>query len=73
MTDYPIARQHELYMTEIRDEQLANASDEMSEVCRKYGITEIEYPHVTELSRRELYDSTDFIESDNEEDDLEED
>ena len=59
-------------MDEIRNEQLANASDEMSETCRKFGITEIEYPHVVELSRRELYDLTETIQRDDEED-LEED
>ena len=73
MTDYPIAQRHNLYLDEIRTEERGLASDEISEVCRKYGIDEVEFPFIIELSRRELYDATDFIETDNEEDDLEED
>ena len=71
MTDYPIAQRHNLYLDEIRTEERGLASDEISEVCRKYGIDEVEFPFIIELSRRELYDATDFIETDNEEDDLE--
>ena len=73
MKTYPIADRHNLYLDEIRTEERGLASDEISEVCRKYGIDEVEFPFIIELSRRELYDASDFIESDNEEDDLEED
>ena len=71
MKKYPIAEQHHLYLDEIRNEQRAQASDEISEVCRKYGIDESEFPVVIEMSKDELYTYTEII-SDNDED-LEED
>ena len=69
MSKFPIADRHNLYLDEIRTEERAMASDEISEVCRKYGIDDSEFPFIVELSRRELYDSTDLIQTDNDEED----
>ena len=70
--NYPIAQRNDLYWEEIRNPELAQCAEEIEDVCRKYGIRDIEFKSIMQEVEQSLYTFIDFMSDDDPEDELEE-
>ena len=61
---YPIAIRHNLYIKEVRDAEIEKATDEIEEVCLKYGVDSLEFGYVVESARVNLYENFDWVDDD---------
>ena len=67
---YPIAEFSDTYWDEIRNPQLITCAEEIEEVCRKYGIRDIEFKELIANVEASLFSFIDLL-SDEDEDDSE--
>ena len=68
---YPIAEFNDTYWDEIRNPQLEECSSKIEEICREYGLRDIEFKIVIDYVESALFTSIDFLEEDdNEEEEL---
>lgn len=68
---YPIAERNYLYWDEIRNPELAECSEEIIEICHKYGIMNIEFEGVIESVRASLFNFVEHIDTDDDEEETE--